>query len=190
MSVRKRFFTSEIARKIKQDLINPNSDLDILKTVAIGDLYLMPSPEELSHRDVALQYLPAVYIMPMKIENQIVSPSKSISNGVYNFVLKYVHYIDANDTSTVYEDALNNAGLIADTLLEDKNFEDQSISNAPNYIALYDSSGKAIGDILETKVDCISINEVDGEFFRSLNIPVIVAEIEYDVLFRSRHERS
>ena len=62
--VRKRFFVNDIAKKIKEDLINENSDLDFLQTVSIGNINLMPSPETLSHRDIALEYLPAVYIMP------------------------------------------------------------------------------------------------------------------------------
>ena len=189
MAVRKRFFTSAIAKKIKQDLVNSNTDLDFIKTVAVGDLYLMPSPEELSHRDVALQYLPAIYIMPSDIFNSSVNQSKSISSQEYTFTIKCVHYYDINDTTDMMITALETAELVAETLLEDKNFEDTTIVNAPKYIALKDKNDKVIGNIIATEVGKISVNELDTEFFKTLGVPVIISEIEYCVLFRSLHEK-
>lgn len=184
MPVRKRFFVNDIAKKIKNDLINENSDLDkLLKTVSIGNIDLMPSPETLSHRDTALEYLPAVYIMPNDVLNTTVNANKSISSGRYSFLLRYVHYFDVNDTTNVMEKAIAGAELVAETLLEDHNLV--PTDSGTEYVELQDNNGKPIGHILNTEVHRIEFNTIDSEVFRGLKIPVILIDIDYEVVFRS-----
>jgi len=187
MAVRKRFFTKQLADLIKADLINANTDLDLINTVSIGDVDLMPSPEDLKHRDTALEYLPAVYIKPTDVINVSVTRNKSISSGTYCFTLRYAHYYDIEDTTNAVSNALENAGLVADTLLEDNHFEDQAITNAPQYINLQDNDGNIIGDILATDISRISYDTLETEIFKELQIPVIVVDIEYQIMFRSRY---
>lgn len=183
MPVRKRFFVNKIARKIKEDLIDKNSDLKRLKTVSIGNINLMPSPEILSHRDTALEYLPAVYIMPNDVINTTVNANKSISTGRYSFILRYVHYYDVKNTSNVMEDAIEGAELVAETLLEDHNLV--PTDSGTEYVELQDNNGKPIGHILNTEVHRIEFNTIDSEVFRELKIPVILIDIDYEVVFRS-----
>lgn len=185
---RKRLFINAIADKIKQDLINGNTDLDFIKTVAKGDLYLMPSPETLGHKDTARQYLPALFIKPSDFFNTSVNQNKSISSGTYSFTLRYVHYYDTDDTTTVYDDAINGVELITDTLLGDDNMNDESkLGVWPSYIPLKDKDGEEIGDILGTDIFRVSFDEVDTEIFKQLDIPVLIFDIEYSVVFRSRY---
>lgn len=183
MAVRKRFFINEIARKIKHDLINENEDLNFIKTVVIGDIDLMPSEEMLSHRDTAIQYLPAVYIMPNDVFNTTVNANKSISSGRYSFVLRYIHYYDKMDTSTVIEDAISGAELVAETLLEDHNLV--PTNSGTEYVELQDKNGTPIGHILQTEVSRIEFNSIDAEVFKQMKLSVIVVEIDYEVTFRS-----
>lgn len=184
MPVRKRFFVNDIAKKIKKDLIDKNSDLDdLLQTVIIGNLDLMPSPETLSHRDTALRYLPAVYIMPNDVLNTTVNANKSISSGRYSFLLRYVHYFDVNDTTNVMEKAIAGAELVAETLLEDHNLV--PTNSGTEYVELQDNNGNPIGHILNTEVHRIEFNTIDSEVFRGLKIPVILIDIDYEVVFRS-----
>jgi len=183
MAVRKRFFINTIAKKIKQDLINQNTDLDFLQTVAIGNIDLMPSPETLSHRETATKYLPAVYIMPDDVFNTTVNANKSISSGKYAFILRYVHYYDINDTTNVMEDAIAGAELVAETLLEDHNLV--PTNSGTEYVELQDKNGTPIGHILQTDVPRITFDVVDTEIFRELRVPVILIDIEYQVTFRS-----
>ena len=181
--VRKRFFVYNIAKKIKEDLINGNPDLDRLQTVSIGNINLMPSPEILSHRDTALEYLPAVYIMPNDVLNTTVNANKSISTGRYSFILRYVHYFDVNDTTDVMEKAIEGAELVAETLLQDHNLV--PTDSGTEYVELQDNKGKPIGHILNTEVHRIEFNTIDSEVFRELKIPVILIDIDYEVVFRS-----
>lgn len=187
MPVRKRFFVNNIAKKIKNDLINGNSDLNRLKTVSIGNTNLMPSPETLSHRDIALEYLPAVYIMPNDVLNTTVNANKSISSGRYSFLLRYVHYFDVNDTTGVMEKAIEGAELVAETLLEDHNLV--PTDSGTEYVELQDNNGKPIGHILNTEVHRIEFNTIDSEVFRELKIPVILIDIDYEVVFRSLFDK-
>lgn len=189
MAVRRRFFMRTILEKIKADLINPNTDLDFLQTVAIGDIDLMPTPKTLEHRDTALKYLPAVYIKPSDIYNTTVNQNKSISSGQYCVTLRYVHYYDNEDTANAIQNAISGAEVIADTLLEDHNFENQALTNAPQYISLKDDDGTEIGDILQTELTKISFDTLETEFFKELSLPVIVIDIDYIVFFRSRFRR-
>lgn len=181
MAVRKRFFINLIAKKIKEDLINKNSDLDIIKTVSIGDLDLMPSPETLQHRNTAKKFLPAIYILPETVYNTTVNANKSISSGLYSYTLRYIHYYDYEDTTDNIENAINIAEIIADTLLEDNNMAERGTS----YITLSDKNGNDIGHILDTDVKSIYFNTLDTQVFRTLKLPVIVIDIDYVVTFRS-----
>ena len=183
MPVRKRFFVNEIANKIKQDLINQNTDLDFLKTVSIGNIDLMPSPEELNYRETALQFLPAVYIMPDDVFNTTATPNKSISSGNYSFIMRYVHYYDRKDTSSVMTDAISGAELVAETLLEDHNLIPSN--SGTEYVELQDKNGTPIGHILQTDVSRIDFDVADTELFKQLKIPVVLVDIEYQVTFRS-----
>lgn len=183
MPVRKRFFMKEIATKIKQDLINRNTDLNMLQTVSIGDIELMPSPETLRNRNTALEYLPAVYIVPENIFTITASSNKSIAASKYEFTLRYVHYYDINNTNEVIEQAMEGAELVAETLLEDHNLVPTNSSVA--YITINDLGGNPIGHILQTEVPRISFNSIESEIFDELKIPVILIDIEYTVTFRS-----
>ena len=185
--VRKRFFVYNIAKKIKEDLINGNPDLDRLQTVSIGNINLMPSPEILSHRDTALEYLPAVYIMPNDVLNTTVNANKSISTGRYSFILRYVHYFDVNDTTDVMEKAIEGAELVAETLLQDHNLV--PTDSGTEYVELQDNDGKPIGHILNTEVHRIEFNTIDSEVFRELKIPIILIDIDYEVVFRSLFDK-
>lgn len=185
--VRKRFFVYNIAKKIKEDLINGNPDLDRLQTVSIGNINLMPSPEILSHRDTALEYLPAVYIMPNDVLNTTVNANKSISTGRYSFILRYVHYFDVNDTTDVMEKAIEGAELVAETLLQDHNLV--PTDSGTECVELQDNKGKPIGHILNTEVHRIEFNTIDSEVFRELKIPIILIDIDYEVVFRSLFDK-
>ena len=180
MEVRKRFFINLIAKKIKEDIIDKNSDLDIIKTVSIGDLDLMPSPETLQHRNTAKNFLPAIYILPENVHNTTVNANKSISSGLYSYTLRYVHYYDYEDTTDNVENAIDIAETIADTLLADNNMAELGTS----YVTLSDN-GKDIGHILNTDVTNIYFNTLDTQVFKTLKLPVIVIDIDYVVTFRS-----
>lgn len=187
---RKRFFADVIANKIKQDLINDNEDLDFVKTVMVGDLSLMPSPEEFNHKDVIQKYLPAVFIQPGMIYNVNATANKSVTASEYYFTLRYVHYYDKRTSKNYTMEAIQKGQLIADTLLEDHNMYDTSKINAPQYVTLIDeSTGEEVGCILETDVPDINFNSVDTEFFNALTLPVVIVEITYCVTFRSFYRK-
>jgi hypothetical protein len=187
LSVRRRFFISDIARRIKQDVIDFNQELNFAQTVSIGDIDLMPSPQTLSNREIAKTFLPAVFIMPDDVFNTTVSPNKTIASGRYDFILRYVHYYDNEDTTDTFENALMEAEILADSLLEDHNIDIRQ-PERPEYVEVVDKNNYVQGMILGSDVHRISINSIDTEVFRQFNIPVLVADIEYEVTFRSVHK--
>lgn len=162
MGVRRRFFTNEISDLI-YTLLDTNNDLSFLKTIAKGDLSLMPAPEK--YKD----FMPAVYIDPSDIYNDI-SVNKSIAATRYEFDIRYVKYYVTDMTYDIKEQAINEAQFIGDTLMEDMDLHCQDLSE---------------GKILKTSLPHIAINSEENDIFTNLKVPVIVIDIQYLVYFRS-----
>ncbi len=251
---RKRFFANLIADKIIE-LINSNNELNHIQTLSKGDLTTLPNDESLTSPEFVDMFFPAILVCPEDIYTTVVNGNKSISSSQYYFTLRYLRHFGDNEYSNVLEKALNDAEILADTLLEDRDLQDVcntliedsvvgsnmvkvgnpctlnkneliKINNfsyridvktveelqttlqlnvplttplisgdvicrvtspeLPKYIELVDASGIPVGQILRTDVPHIGVDTIEQElFFRSKEIPVVVINIEYIVVFRS-----
>jgi len=162
MPVRRRVFANQISNLIIR-ILEGNTDLAFLKTISKGDLSLLPAPEKYP------EYMPAILITPTDLFNET-NEGKEVIASSYDFDITYLKYYDNEYAYDVKEEAIKEAELLADTLMEDM---DLNLTVIPE------------GRILATRLPHIGFNSDQSQIFKNLKLPVIVIDIRYVVYFRN-----
>jgi hypothetical protein len=162
MAVRRRVFINKISDLIAR-LLEENPELTFLKTISKGDLSLLPAPEK--YPDV----MPAVFIDATDVFNEA-NLGKEVTASAYEFEITYVKYYDKDFGYDIKEKAIEEAELIADTLMEDMDLNNTILPE---------------GRILLTKTPHIGVNSDQNQIFKNLKLPVVVIDINYVVYFRN-----
>lgn len=176
--MRKIVSTHAILTKIR-DLIDTSQEIDFVKSVAIGDLSLLPPPQEFEH------WLPAVLVCPNDVYNSRPA-NKKISSGTYVFAVRYVKYYDTSNFINAQSEAIQEADIIANVLMNDEDMMDFSrVTDPLNYRFTVFDGETPVGFVIQTDVPHIDFNTIDSEVFKHLNLPVIITELTYEVTFYS-----
>jgi hypothetical protein len=179
--MRKPIVTHPIAKYIRE-MIDTNSDLGFVNSVAIGDLTLLPAPQDFK------SWLPAVLVCPADVSNSRPA-NKKVSSGIYTFTIRYVEYYDVSNFFDAQEQAIIHADAIANVLMNDDDMIDLNstpLSNIGDYrYTIRDENNVNLGIIVQTDVPQINYNTIESEMFKELEIPAIVVEITYEVTYMS-----
>jgi hypothetical protein len=163
MSVRKRTFSNAISDKILE-LLESNNDLDFVKTIMKGNLKLLPAPEK--YPDI----MPVIFVDIQDLYNTRNVNGKQVMATVYEFKVTYVKYYAEEYSYDVKEQAIKEAEIVADTLVEDYDLDIMRMEQ---------------GNILATDVPHIGFNTTENQVFENLKLPVIVIDIDYIVYFQN-----
>lgn len=171
--------TFPITNKIR-NFIDNNAEIPFVKTVGVGDLSILPPPQNFK------DWMPAILVCPETIYNSRPA-NKKISTGEYNFIIRYIKYYDRSDFANVQAEAIQEADTIANILMNDEDMMDANRVNDPySYrYTIFDNDNKPLGFIIQTHVSNIEFNTIDSEIFRRLNVPVVIVEMQYEVTFYS-----
>lgn len=202
---RKRFFTNKLIDTIITKILSECSttditkqDLNFLKTISKGDLSMLPSPADIKNKDFSLQYFPALYIYPEITHNTIANGNKSISSKEHSFIMRYMEYINMDDTSNVVANCIDRSDLIASFLEEDDSWKSSTnsrtninglLENPSGFTEIFGSDGSLIGQILETSVPKILYDTVETQAFKELEIPIVLVELNFVLSFRTVYKK-
>lgn len=163
MSVKKRTFANEIGDLILR-LLESNNDLDFVKTIMKGNLKLLPAPEKYP------EFMPVIFVDIVDLYNTRNLNGKQVLAQAYEFKVTYVKYYKEDYSYDVKEEAVKEAQIIADTLVEDYSVDMMSLPQ---------------GHILATDVPHIGFDTTQNQIFENLKLPVIVIDIDYIVYFQN-----
>lgn len=178
--MRKIISTYPLTEKVRS-FIDTSNEIPFVKTVGIGDLSVLPPPQKLE------SWTPAVLVCPETVS--LSRPAnKKFATGEYSFVIKYIKYYNTSDYINVQAEAIKEADILANILMNDEDMMDHPsrVEDPYNYrFTVFDKNNKPLGFIIQTDVLNMEFNTIDSEIFKRLNVPAVVVEIQYQLTFYS-----
>lgn len=166
--------------KYIREMLDKSTEIGFVKSVALGDINVLPAPQGFK------DWLPAILVCPSDVVNSRPA-NKKISSGIYTFTIRYVKYYDVSSFLDAQEQAIVEADVIANILMNDDDMIDLNttpLSSIPDYRHIIkDDDGTPLGVIVQTDVPQINYDTLETEIFKDSEIPVVVIEMKYEVTY-------
>lgn len=162
-------YSDKIAERI-QALLDRELTAGCAKNVSIGDLSILPEPEELT------DYLPAVLIHNTEVQVEDVNAGLDIVLTENHFEIMYLYPYTFAKMEDVPAEAKKHVNTIANLLMNHRTLEEYTVEPTEK---------EAGGQLLSSRVEAVRFDCAETKLFRAIDIPMSMGIIDYTAEFRT-----